>query len=29
MLRLVQDMTGDHPGRPVLVASNDPQAGGL
>ncbi|CAM3088927.1 phosphoribosylglycinamide formyltransferase [Paracoccus nototheniae] len=29
MVRLVQDMTGDHPGRAVLVASNDPQAGGL
>lgn len=29
MLRLVEDMTGDHPARPVLVASNDPQAGGL
>lgn len=29
MIRLVQDMTGDHPARPVLVASNDPQAGGL
>lgn len=29
MLRLVQDMTGDHPARPVLVASNDPQAAGL
>ncbi|WP_347916983.1 phosphoribosylglycinamide formyltransferase [Paracoccus marcusii] len=29
MIRLLQDMTGDHPARPVLVASNDPQAGGL
>lgn len=29
MIRLVQDMTGDHPARPVLVASNDPQAAGL
>lgn len=29
MTRLVEDMTGDHPARPVLVASNDPQAGGL
>jgi phosphoribosylglycinamide formyltransferase-1 len=29
MLRLVQDMIGDHPARPVLVASNDPQAAGL
>lgn len=29
MLALVQDMTGDHPARPVLVASNDPTAGGL
>ncbi|RNF33363.1 phosphoribosylglycinamide formyltransferase [Paracoccus methylarcula] len=29
MLRLVEDMTGDHPARPVLVASNDPAAGGL
>ncbi|MDP5308141.1 phosphoribosylglycinamide formyltransferase [Paracoccus spongiarum] len=29
MLRLVQDMTGDHPARPVLVASNDPGAAGL
>ncbi|MFV0386791.1 phosphoribosylglycinamide formyltransferase [Paracoccus sp. (in: a-proteobacteria)] len=29
MVRLVEDMTGDHPCRPVLVASNDPQAGGL
>lgn len=29
MLRLVEDMTGDHPARPVLVASNDPEAAGL
>ncbi|WP_378941326.1 phosphoribosylglycinamide formyltransferase [Paracoccus sp. R86501] len=29
MLRLARDMTGDHPARPVLVASNDPAAGGL
>lgn len=29
MLRLVEDMRGDHPARPVLVASNDPQAAGL
>lgn len=29
MLRLVEDMAGDHPARPVLVASNDPGAGGL
>jgi phosphoribosylglycinamide formyltransferase-1 len=29
MLALVRDMTGDHPCRPVLVASNDPGAGGL
>jgi len=29
MLRLVEDMTGDHPARPVLVASNDPGAAGL
>ena len=29
MVALVQSMTGDHPGRPVLVASNDPAAGGL
>ncbi|MDR0808670.1 MAG: phosphoribosylglycinamide formyltransferase [Gemmobacter sp.] len=29
MLALVRSMTGDHPGRPVLVASNDPAAGGL
>lgn len=29
MLRLVEDMTGNHPARPVLVASNDPDAAGL
>jgi phosphoribosylglycinamide formyltransferase-1 len=29
MLRLVEDMTGDHPGRPCLVLSNRPDAGGL
>jgi phosphoribosylglycinamide formyltransferase 1 len=29
MLALVRDMVGDHPARPVLVASNDPQAAGL
>lgn len=29
MLRLVESMTGDHPARPVLVASNDPNAAGL
>lgn len=29
MLSLVQDMVGDHPARPVLVASNNPQAAGL
>lgn len=29
MLALVQDMTGDHPARPVLVLSNRPDAGGL
>lgn len=29
MLALVHSMTGDHPARPVLVASNDPSAGGL
>lgn len=29
MLALVHSMTGDHPARPVLVASNDPLAGGL
>jgi phosphoribosylglycinamide formyltransferase-1 len=29
MLALVRDMTGDHPARAVLVASNDPAAAGL
>ncbi|MGY6633511.1 MAG: phosphoribosylglycinamide formyltransferase [Alkalilacustris sp.] len=29
MAALVASMTGDHPARPVLVASNDPAAGGL
>lgn len=29
MKALVQSMTGDHPARPVLVASNDPDAAGL
>ncbi|WP_444668432.1 phosphoribosylglycinamide formyltransferase [Cereibacter changlensis] len=29
MLALVASMTGDHPARPVLVASNDPGAMGL
>ncbi|MDO9525756.1 MAG: phosphoribosylglycinamide formyltransferase [Gemmobacter sp.] len=29
MIRLVESMTGDHPARPVLVASNDPAALGL
>lgn len=29
MLRLVESMSGDHPARPVLVASNDPLASGL
>lgn len=29
MLALVRDMTGDHPARCVLVASNDPAAAGL
>ncbi|MCL6281982.1 phosphoribosylglycinamide formyltransferase [Ruegeria sp. 2012CJ41-6] len=29
MLTLLDSMTGDHPGRPCLVLSNDPQAGGL
>ena len=29
MVALVQSMTGDHPARPVLVASNDPAAAGL
>ncbi|WP_134725840.1 phosphoribosylglycinamide formyltransferase [Paracoccus luteus] len=29
MVALVDSMTGDHPARPVLVASNDPKAAGL
>ncbi len=29
MVQLVESMTGDHPARPVLVLSNDPEAGGL
>ncbi|NIZ08644.1 phosphoribosylglycinamide formyltransferase [Pseudooceanicola sp. HF7] len=29
MVRLLESMTGDHPARPVLVLSNDPEAGGL
>ncbi|KIC42846.1 phosphoribosylglycinamide formyltransferase [Ruegeria sp. ANG-R] len=29
MLSLVDSMSGDHPARPCLVLSNDPQAGGL
>ena len=29
MLALCRDMQGDHPARPVLVASNDPTAAGL
>jgi phosphoribosylglycinamide formyltransferase 1 len=29
MVRLVESMTGDHPARPVLVASSDPHAAGL
>jgi phosphoribosylglycinamide formyltransferase-1 len=29
MAALVASMTGDHPARPVLVLSNDPDAGGL
>ncbi|HEV8035133.1 phosphoribosylglycinamide formyltransferase [Yoonia sp.] len=29
MVALAQSMHGDHPARPVLVMSNDPQAGGL
>ncbi len=29
MMALVASMTGDHPARPVLVASNDPGAAGL
>jgi len=29
MVALADSMTGDHPARPVLVVSNDPNAGGL
>lgn len=29
MVKLVESMTGDHPARPVLVLSNDPDAKGL
>ena len=29
MVALVNSMTGDHPARPALVLSNDPEAGGL
>ena len=29
MIALAQSMRGDHPARPVLVLSNDPEAGGL
>ncbi|MHA6261717.1 phosphoribosylglycinamide formyltransferase [Arenibacterium sp. CAU 1754] len=29
MVALVDSMTGDHPARPCLVMSNDPEAGGL
>lgn len=29
MMALVRDMVGDHPARPVLVISNDPNAAGL
>ena len=29
MIRLVEDMVGDHPARPVLVASNVPGAAGI
>ena len=29
MVSLVKSMAGDHPARPVLVLSNDPEAGGL
>lgn len=29
MVKLAESMVGDHPARPVLVASNDPMAGGL
>ncbi|WP_425045288.1 phosphoribosylglycinamide formyltransferase [Primorskyibacter sp. S87] len=29
MVKLLESMTGDHPARPCLVLSNDPNAGGL
>ena len=29
MIELVRSMTGDHPARPVLVASNDPQGAAI
>lgn len=29
MVALAESMTGNHPARPILVLSNDPQAGGL
>ncbi|TNC68061.1 phosphoribosylglycinamide formyltransferase [Rubellimicrobium roseum] len=29
MVALLRSMTGDHPARPVVVLSNDPEAGGL
>lgn len=29
MVALAESMTGDHPARPVVVVSNDPEAGGL
>ena len=29
MVALAESMTGDHPARPVVVVSNDPDAGGL
>ncbi|WJS84038.1 phosphoribosylglycinamide formyltransferase [Paracoccus sp. TOH] len=29
MVKLLESMTGDHPGRAVIVGSNDPQAAGL
>ena len=29
MVSLAESMVGDHPARPVLVLSNDPEAGGL
>ncbi|WP_411892033.1 phosphoribosylglycinamide formyltransferase [Yoonia sp. SDW83-1] len=29
MVSLIKSMTGDHPARPVLVLSNDPEAAGL